>query len=88
MMWNYVTLADETALAHSEVRGDGTVLVRAERPVDFGFDSASCVLPAFSWSEVEGFSEQEVAELDRLLRENAPLIFELAERRASSRPAA
>jgi hypothetical protein len=80
MMWNYIQLADETQLAYSDVRDDGTVLVVAERPVDSGFDSARCTLPAFTWSAVEGFSPSEMRELDAIVRDNAPFIFELAQR--------
>lgn len=79
-MWSYLTLADETQIAYSNVRPDGTVVIGIERPVDGGFDSARCTLPAYRWSEVEGFTDSEVAELDALLRDNAPFIFELAQR--------
>lgn len=87
-MWSYVTLADDTQIAYSEVRGDGTVLVGIERPVDMGFDSARCLLPAFHWSGIEGFSPEEITRLEEFLRNNAPLIFELAERRSPGRDAA
>ena len=87
-MWSYITLADGTAIAYSDLREDGTVLVRVERPADMGFDAASCLLPAFSWADACGFSQTEIESLEVLLRENAPLIFELAERRARERTAA
>ena len=80
MMWSYIKLADETQIAYSDIRKDGTVLVSIERPVDMGFDSAHCVLPAYRWHDVDGFSGAEVAELEQLLRDNAPFIFELAQR--------
>jgi hypothetical protein len=78
MMWDYVQLEDETQVAYSDMRADNTVLVTAERPRDWGFDSARCVLPAFEWSDVDGFSEREMADLDEFVRDNAPLILRYA----------
>ena len=83
VMWSYVQLADETQIAYSDLREDGTLEVAVERPVDMGFDSARCLLPAHRWFDVTGFSDEELAELDSFVRNNAPFIFELAERRAS-----
>lgn len=80
MMWSYIQLPDETQIAYSDIRDDGTVVVGVERPVDMGFDSARCLLPAYRWYDVDGFSDDEIAELDRLVRDNAPFIFELAQR--------
>ena len=80
MMWSYVSLPDETQIAYSDIREDGTVLVGIERPSDMGFDSARCVLPSYVWQNVEGFTEQEMTQLDALVRDNAPFIFELAQR--------
>ena len=80
MMRSYLTLADETQIAYSDVRPDGTIAVNIERPVDGGFDSARCLLPAYTWSGIEGFTTAEIAELDALLHDNAPFIFELAQR--------
>ena len=82
MMWDYIMLADETQLAYSDIRDDGTIVVAVERPVDMGFDSARCILPSFKWSDVEGFTEAEMKALDALVRDNSPLIFEFAQRHA------
>lgn len=88
MMWSYVSLADDTQIAYSETRDDGTVAVTVERPVDFGFDSARCLLPSFSWSDVHGFSPDDMGRLDAFIRDNAPLIIELADRRAAEKQGA
>lgn len=85
MFWDYIQLPDETQVAYSDIRDDGTVEVRVERPVDMGFDSARCVLPSFAWSDVEGFSAQDMKKLDALVRSNAPLIFEFAQAEPSER---
>lgn len=79
MMWNYVQFPDETQIAYSDVREDGTVRIDIERPRGWEFDSARCIMPAYQWSNVNGFSDQEIEEFDAFLRNNAPLIFELAE---------
>ena len=85
VMWSYVQLSDETQIAYSDLREDGTLEVAVERPVDMGFNSARCLLPAHRWFDVIGFSDEELAELDSFVRNNAPLIFELVERRAAGR---
>ena len=78
MMYGYIKLADETQFAYSELREDHTVKVVVERPVDMGFDTATCILPAFAWSGVAGFSDEELAELESFMHHNAPLIMRLA----------
>ena len=75
MMWNYVQFPDETQIAYSDVREDGTVRIDIERPRDWGFDSARCIMPAYQWSDVDGFSGQEIEEFDVFLRNNAPPHF-------------
>lgn len=80
MMWNYLKLPDETQIAYSDLRDDGTVLIGIERPRDWGFDSARCLMPAYRWSDIDGFSQAEIDDFEGLLRDNAPFIFELAER--------
>ena len=72
MMWSYVQFPDETQIAYSDVREDGTVRIDIERPRDWGFDSARCIMPAYQWSDVDGFSDREIEEFDVFLRNNAP----------------
>ncbi|MDO4590176.1 MAG: hypothetical protein Q4B35_02095 [Slackia sp.] len=79
MMWSYATLPDGTQIAYSDLQDDGTLRIAVERARDWNFDSARCVMPAYRWSHVDGFSDVEIAKLDAFLRNNAPLIFELAE---------
>ena len=79
MMWEYTQFPDETQIAYSDLQEDGTVKIAIERPRDWDFDSARCLLPAYRWSEVDGFTEKEIEFFDTFLRNNAPLIFELAE---------
>lgn len=56
-----------------------TVLAGIERPRDWGFDSARRLLPAYTWTKIDGFDDAEVEAFDRFLRSNVPLIFDLVE---------
>ena len=70
MMYGYMTLSDETGIAHSEMKPDGTVKVYFEKPVEGGFHSATCWLPDYRRENIEGFSDKDVARLEKTLREN------------------
>ena len=78
MFYNYVELNDGTQIAYSNVLPDNTVEVALERPIELGFDSAKCLLPAFTWSDIDGFTDEEIASLDEFIERNAPLILRLA----------
>lgn len=65
-------------VALSNVLDGGEVQISIERPVDLGFDSALCALPAFEWSEIEGFDETDMARLDAFVHNNAQLVLRLA----------
>lgn len=84
MFYTYVELEDGTQLAYSDVLDDGTVELSIERPIELGFDSARCLLPSFEWSEVEGFSADDMAYLDSFVHNNAPLILRLAREASKS----
>lgn len=79
MMWNYAEFPDGTCIAYSDLRDDGTIKITVERPREGSFDEAHCIMPAYRWSNVDGFAEAELDDLKDFLRDNAPLIFELAE---------
>lgn len=71
-MYSYLKLPDDTRIAYSNILEGNTILVGVERPVDGGFDSGYCRLPAYTWTDVEGFSQKE------LIERNSPLIYRLA----------
>lgn len=52
MFYNYAELEDGTQVAFSNVLDSGEVRVSIESPVELGFDSAMCTLPAFEWTAV------------------------------------
>ncbi|MDN0063030.1 hypothetical protein [Collinsella ihumii] len=74
----YAEFPDETVIAYSDIRDDCTVEILIERPRNWGFDSARCLMPAYRWLDVDGFSESDLDDLESFLRDNAPLIFEFA----------
>jgi len=78
MFYSYVELEDQTQIAYSNVLANDCVEVSIERPVMLGFDSAMCILPAFEWKGVEGFSQEDLLYLDDFVHRNAPLILRLA----------
>lgn len=84
MYYDYAELEDGTQVAHSGVLADGIVEVSVERPVDLGFDSARCSLPSFEWSDIEGFTERDMAKVDSFVHNNAPLILRLAREASKS----
>lgn len=78
MFYNYAELEDDTQVAFSNVLDSGEVRVSIESPVELGFDSAMCTLPAFEWTAVEGFDESDMIRLDSFVHNNAQLILRLA----------
>ena len=79
MMYGYITLPDDTGIAHSEMKPDGSVKVYFEKPVEGGFHSAVCWLPAYRWESIVGFSEADIRSLDKILHDNAHLILEFSQ---------
>ncbi len=78
MLYGYIKLADETQFTYSEPAEDGTVRVVVEQPRDMGFNSAECLLPAYTWSKIDGFSQADIAWLTEFVRNNAPMIMRLS----------
>lgn len=79
MMYGYLTLSDQTGIAHSEMKPDGTVKVYFEKPIDGGFQNATCFLPSYQWDSIDGFSDEDIQRLEKILKNNAHLILEFAQ---------
>ena len=81
MMYPFLTLNDDTEITHSEMKPDGQVKVYVETPdtVD-GFHHAVCYLPGYTWTEINGYSETEMNYFKQLIRDNAHLILEFAQK--------
>ena len=78
-MYGYLTLSDETGIAHSEMKPDGSVKVYFEKPVEGGLQHATCYLPDYRWEKIEGFSGEDQKRLDKILHDNAHLILEFSQ---------
>ena len=79
MMYPFMTLNDDTEITHSEMKPDGRVKVYIETPdVQDGFHNAVCYLPDYTWQDINGYSETEMAYFKQLIREHAHLIIEFS----------
>lgn len=86
MMYPYMTLDDDTEIAHSEMLPDGRVKVYIETPdLKDGFHNATCYLPDYTWEEIYGYSEAEMNYFKEFVRNNAHLIIELSQDGNSNR---
>ena len=76
----FMTLNDGTEITHSEMRPDHTVAVYVEKP-DKGdcFHSGMCTLPGYRWNDVQGFTVEELARYEEVVRSTAHLIMEFAQ---------
>lgn len=80
MMYPFMTLDDETEIVHSELLCDNTVKVYVEKPDEKdGFHSAICKLPRYEWSEIHGFSENEIKKYQKIIESVAHLIIEFSQ---------
>lgn len=81
MLYPFMTLEDNTEIVHSESyteNGIEKVRVEIEKPVEGGFHSAECVLPEYTWQNVQGFSENDIDELQDIIVSLAHIIIRLA----------
>lgn len=78
-MYPFLTLDDKTEIVHSEMLADGRVKVYVEKPDEKdGFHHAICYLPAYEWTDINGFSDAEIANYQKILVSTAHLIIEFA----------
>lgn len=80
MMYPFLTLDDAAEIVHSDMRPDGTVKVYIEKPDEKdGFHHAVCVLPGYQWSDIFGFTPQELARYDEVIHSTAHLILQFSQ---------
>ena len=76
MMYPYLTLPDDTEIVHSDLLENGRVKVYIETPDEKdGFHHAVCFLPDYEWTEVSGYSAEEMIRFQTIVRNNAHLII-------------
>ena len=69
MMYPFLTLDDETEIVHSDIQPDGRVKVYIERPdAKDGFHHATCWLPDYQWEDIYGFSQNDIARFQEIIR--------------------
>jgi hypothetical protein len=79
----YYSTTDATVLTHSDMEDTPLgrkVRIYFERPNESGFDFAEGCLPSGLFNKSFGFSENELLRLQRYLKNNAPLIWEYAQK--------
>ena len=77
-MYPFMQLEDKTEIVHSEMLADEMVKVYIEKPVHDGFHNATCYLPSYEWSEVEGFSQSEIDKFQEIIESTSHLIIRFA----------
>lgn len=87
-MKNYYSTIDDIILTFSNIEekeGFDEICVRFERPNDKqGFDFAEGKLPNNEFYKTYGFSEDELLELESYLKNNAYIIWEIAQEKAGA----
>ena len=81
MMYSYITLSDETEITHSHIIEENDIQkveVHFERPTEEGFDIARCILPSYTWTKIEGFTDEEIQGFNEILIHNAHLLYKYA----------
>ena len=79
MMYPFMTFSDETEIVHSEMKENGTVKVYIERPDEqYGFKHATCWLPQYRWEDIYHFTQEEIKQLEEIIRSTAHLIIEFS----------
>lgn len=82
-MKNYYSTVNDIVMTFSdieEINGFDEITVRFERPrEDGGFDFAEGKLPENIFLKCYGFSEDELFRLEKYMRNNAPLVWKIAD---------
>ena len=80
MVYPFMTLNDNTEIVHSEMMADGRVKVSIETPDEkLCFKRATCWLPQKEWTDINGYSEEELNYLKELVDSEAHLILEFSQ---------
>jgi hypothetical protein len=78
-MYPFMKLGDDTEIVHSELLENETVKVYIEKPILGGFCSATCYLPEYQWSEINGFADSDIDNYQEILESTAHLIIRFAQ---------
>lgn len=81
-MKNYYSTVDNIVLTFSDIEeknGFDEITIYFERPNENGFDFAEGRLPENQFYKCFGFSEEELIKLNKYIRNNASLIWKIAQ---------
>lgn len=78
MMYPFMQLEDNTEIVHSGILEDEKVKIYIERPIEGGFQSATCFLPEYIWEEVSGFDSTDIEKFQEIIESTSHLIMRFA----------
>ncbi len=79
-MYPFLKLDDDTEIVHSEMLPDNTVKVYVEKPDEKdGFHNAVCYLPQYKWTDIFGFSDEEIRQYQGIIESVSHLIIEFSQ---------
>ena len=80
MIYEYMRLPDDTEITYRDIQKDGSVNVYIETPHEKdGFHHAKCVLPKYEWSDIFGYTDEQMEYFKDIVESGAHLIIRLAE---------
>lgn len=80
MMYPFLQLDDNTEIVHSDMLSDGKVKVYIEKPDEKdGFLNATCFLPDYHWTDINGFSDTEIKAYQEIIESVSHLIIEFSQ---------
>ena len=80
MMYPFLTLDDSAEIVPSEMRPDNTVKVYVEKPDENDcFHYGTCILPGYQWQDVFGFTAEELARYEEVIRSTAHLVLRFSQ---------
>lgn len=78
-MYPFLTLDDQTEIVHSEMLPDQRVKVYLEKPDAADcFHYATCYLPTYEWTDIFGFTPEELSRYQEVIESTAHLILEFS----------
>lgn len=79
MLYQFMTLNDNTEIVHSEMKADGRVKVYIERQDEkFCFRHAACWLSDYKWEDICEFTEEDTAKYQEIIESTAHLLMEFS----------
>lgn len=78
MMYPFIQLEDNTEIVHSEILDGDKVKIYIERPIEGGFQSATCFLPEYKWEDICGFDNADIEKFQEIIESTSHLIIRFA----------